>query len=58
MAQSQTTKTKVEVGRPFEVPEGAEVRRPDGTVSKSTGGSYIADVPGTFTVGDTEYVTK
>lgn len=42
------------VGSTVEVPEGAEVARPDGSRHAVTGGSYVLDVPGEFLVAGEE----
>ena len=51
-------KKKASVGDLVDVKEGAEVTRPDGSVSKVTGGSYVLDEPGTFVVDGEEVTAK
>jgi hypothetical protein len=43
-------KAKRSVGQSVEVKEGGTVVRPDGTEQTVTGGTYVLDTVGTFTV--------
>lgn len=52
------TAAKRKVGETFEVDEGAQVERPDGSVHTVSGGLYVADVAGTYRIGDREVVAS
>lgn len=46
------------VGETVEVPEGAVVRRPDGSERPVTGGLYVLDVEGDYLLGGREVSAK
>lgn len=46
------------IGTAVEVKEGGTVRRPDGTSTVVTGGTYILDTVGTYEIEGTEIEVK
>lgn len=53
-----TEKKSQSLGSSVELPEGAQVVRPDGSSMTVTGGSYVLDVPGVHTVDGHEITAR
>lgn len=58
-ASSSSSKPKTaHVGHTIEVPDGAEVERPNGDRSVVTGGYYVVNIAGTYKIDGQELEVK